>query len=63
MSDQIHIQKRDKMECANYRGISLLNTACKVLMIVLMEKLKQCAEQSMGVIISVADSPWITYLL
>jgi sorting nexin-29 len=36
------------LECANYRGITLLNTACKVLSNIIYARLFPCTEVEIG---------------
>uniref|UniRef100_A0A0A9WMT6 Reverse transcriptase domain-containing protein n=2 Tax=Lygus hesperus TaxID=30085 RepID=A0A0A9WMT6_LYGHE len=42
-------KKGDKMECQNYRGISLLAVTYKVLSLILLERIKGYAEEALGV--------------
>jgi len=43
-----YLQKRDIMNCDNYRGISLLDTSYKVLLNVLLNKLKPYGDEIVG---------------
>ena len=38
----------DKMKCENYRGIALLNVACKILSSVILERLKEYSGEILG---------------
>jgi hypothetical protein len=40
----IQYKKREKSECFNYTGISLLSTAYKILATAINKRLKTCAE-------------------
>jgi len=42
-------KKGDLTECSNYRTIALMNHMCKVLMVVLLERLKPQVETSLAV--------------
>jgi hypothetical protein len=41
-------KKRDKTDCSNYRGFSLLSTTYKILSNILLSKLTPYAEQMIG---------------
>jgi sorting nexin-29 len=41
-------KKGDRMMCENYRGVSLLNTACKVFSVILFQRLQPIVETSIG---------------
>ena len=41
-------KKGDKVKCENCRGITLLNVACKVLSSIILERLKQYSEETLG---------------
>lgn len=41
-------KKDDKKDCTNYRGISLLNTAYKILSLILLERLKPYTQEIVG---------------
>jgi sorting nexin-29 len=41
-------KKEDKMECSNYRGVSLLNTAYKILSNILFARISPFAENIIG---------------
>ena len=41
-------KKGIKMKCENYRGITLLNVAYKILSTILLEQLKEYSEEIMG---------------
>jgi len=42
------LKKGDKMKCENYRGITLLHVAYKILSIIILEQLKEYLEEILG---------------
>jgi hypothetical protein len=41
-------KKGVKMKCENYRGITLLNVACKILSSIMLERLNEYSEAILG---------------
>jgi hypothetical protein len=41
-------KKRHKMKCENYRGLTLLNVAYKILSSIILERLKEYSEEILG---------------